>query len=193
MKKRKKKNVIIILIILFIVLVALIGLLKFFEKKEYAITYDGKSDEQIAENYLANKVVPQGIYKFSQGYKGDVERDTFYIKLNDMLNYLMELSKKTDVKDFTTLFDYNYEQIVEYLGIEGEEEFIKVCELISEKDIKNANFLYCQLVENTFKSQGSYTKFIMKFVYDNETEIELQISLLNRKASGKPILKISVI
>lgn len=193
MKKRKIKKIKILLIMLFIILVILIVFVKFLGKEKNIAVYDGKLDEQIAENYLKDKVVPQGVYQFSREYKGNISKDIFYTKLNDMLNYMMELSQDIEKEKIEKFFQKNSEDILEYLGIEKQEEFIKLYNFINEKNIKNATFSHCKIVENTFKIEGSYTKFNMIFYYDNEIELELQISLLNKEASKKPLLKVIVL
>ena len=63
-------------------------------------------------------------------------------------------------------------------------------ELLKEKNIQNTEFSHCKIVENTFYVEDIYTKFNMIFYYEDGTEIEVQVGILNKQASKTFVLTI---
>lgn len=191
MKKQKFKISLIILIILVIVI---IGIIKVLEKNkndnENVDKYNEIYSTQFTKEYLQDRVVPQGIYQFTKKYKGEVTREILYERLNIVTQYLTDLSKEIDGKDIEQFYDANTEQILEYLGIDNKNDFVNICKVINERNIKDTTFKYCVIGEEDFEIQGGYTKFYIDFCYENETKIKLQMHLSNVQNDNKPILKV---
>lgn len=189
-KKMKNKKIKIILIILLLILIILCLLLKLFEKKDSAVIYSGAKEAKLAGEYLKGKVTPQGAHQYSINYKGNITKTEFYEALNDTVNCFEELSSKLKNETVKEIFEESSEEIKKYLGIEKVEDFEKVCNLLKEKNVQNTNFSYCKIVENTFFTEGIYTKFNMIFCYEDGTEFEVQIGVLNKRASKTFVLTV---
>ncbi len=189
-RKNKKKKIIIIMAVLLLILILLCLILKKVEEKNSAVTYLGTKEAELASEYLKEKVIPQGTYQFTMNYKGNISKDKFYEALNDTVNYLEDLSQDIEDINFEAIFEEQEIEIKEYLGIEKQEDFIKVCELLKGKDIQNTKLSYCKIIENTFYTEDIYTKFNMIFYYENGTEIEVQVGILNKEASKSYVLTI---
>lgn len=189
-KRKNIKKIIFILIILFIILLILLVLLKRKEKAPTA-EFDGSKFERTETIYLQDKIIPQGTYELTTNYKGNVVKDTFYNALKNTVNYFGKVCEEVQYgNDYEKIFSENKEQIKEYLGIEKLEDFKKVCEVFKEKSIQHTAYSYCKIVENTFEVEGIYTKFDMIFYYEDGTEIEFQIGLLNKEASKTYVLTV---
>ena len=188
--KKKNKKIKIILIILLLMLIILCLILKVIEKKNSGAVYLGTKEEELAKEYLKEKVIPQGTYQFNMNYKGNISKDVFYESLNNTVNYFKDLSQDLEDEDFDEIFKEQKTQIKKYLGIENQDDFEKVCELLKEKNIQNTEFSHCKIVENTFYVEDIYTKFNMIFYYEDGTEIEVQVGILNKQASKTFVLTI---
>ena len=188
--KNKKKKIILIILLLLLILIILCLTLKVIEKKNSGAVYFGTKEEALIKEYLKEKLIPQGTHQFNMNYKGNVSKDVFYESLNNTVNYFKYLSQELEDKDFDEIFKEQKTQIEKYLGIENQDDFEKVCKLLKEKDIQNTEFLHCKIIENTFYVEDIYTKFNMVFYYEDGTEIEVQVGVLNKKASKTFILTI---
>ena len=191
-KNMNKKKIKIMLILVLVILIILVVVLKVLEKKANTVVYSGAKEAELASEYLKGKVTPQGIHQYSINYKGNVTNNEFYEALNDTVNCFEDLSEKLETQASEDIFEESSEQIKKYLGIENIEDFEKLCELLKEKNIQNTNFSHCKIVENTFYTEGIYSKFDMVFVYEDGTELEVQLGILNKKSSKTFILTVFV-
>lgn len=185
-KKQKNKNILIILALVLIILISIIIAIN----KLNGASEDRTSMEEFSKVYLEERVIPQGIYQFTQNYHGEIERETLYTKLNVVTKFISDLSKEVNDKNKEKFYNSNSKQIQNYLGIDNYEDFSKLIVKIDESKIKDTTFKHCAIEKGTFETQGNYTKFKIVFHYENETSLALQIFLINKSTAGKPVLKV---
>lgn len=185
----KKQKIKMLLVISIVILVVLVTVLININKNNNTID-DRKKMEEFSKVYLEERVIPQGIYQFTQNYHGEIERETLYTKLNVVTKFISDLSKEVNDKNIEKFYNTNSKQIQSYLGLDNYEDFSKLIGKINEAKIKDTTFKHCAIEKGTFETQGNYTKFKIVFHYENETSLALQIFLINKSTAGKPVLKV---
>ena len=190
--EKQRKNILLVCVIMVILIV--VSIILSLQPKE-DVDVENKienivTQEDRIKRYIEDKVIPQGIYEFTLNYEGTITRNELYDKLNEVVNYMANMST---MKNESRFYNKNQDEVKKKMGIETEEEFTKLCSKIKEKDISNTKFAYCQIQTGSFKQEGVYTKFNMIFNYENETQITLEIGLINNRNGIDPDLKVSVI
>ena len=187
--KSKIQNAIkIVILILIVVIVAFIIYLRISKKNSEKPNFEDKSD--FIREYVEDKIIPQHIYDFSTEYKGNVERNEIYKQLYKISKFLPDLCfdlKKIEAKKYYSEFS---KQVKENLGIETEEEFLKLSDFLSKNDISELNFEYCGYNAGSLVQENKYSNITMYFKYENIDEITLNIGILNRYRADKTPLKI---
>ena len=88
-------------------------------------------------------------------------------------------------KDVNNFYSVNSKQVEEYLGIDNNEDFVKLVEKINEANIKETSFKHCVIEKGTFETEGDYTKFKITLHYEDGTTLPIQLFLINELSNGK--------
>ncbi|MGN1298912.1 MAG: hypothetical protein ACI4UE_02890 [Candidatus Scatovivens sp.] len=176
-KKNKNRIKILILICILIVLILFI-ILKWIEINKNKPKSNNEIINEQVENYLSDKLCPRNISNLYSNYKGKNDKNDLYRNLKIFVNGLPEFTNKIREKNEEELipfFKNNNKYIYEYLGIEEQEDFIKISKYLQENDVTNMEFDYCEIYEDSYKLENEeYLTFNMKFVYKEKT-IRLKI------------------
>lgn len=182
-----KKIRIFIIILLIINIVVTILLL--------SINNDGDNNNEYEETqrYYSERVIPRNSYELLLNYKGDVDKDEIYKKLNLFIKYIPELYK--DVNNFSEgdLKSYYKEQkniIVENTGIDDSDEFVELVNCIILNDIVQSEFSYASIIKNTVANKEDKTSFQVDLVYKDEKTMKVEIQV-NNSSSSKNNIKIN--
>ena len=195
MKFFKKVLITIAIIVVIIVIIVLVN--KAINKKVSDET--NKVDEQLLqesiENYSEGKVFPRGIAELTIKYEGQNDKNDLYRSLNYITKeYIPSLFKdlkglkEEGIKDF---FSKNENAIEENLGINKEEDFVKLAKYLQENNYEDSNFEYCEIDSNTYRTAGKnkYFTFIMNFKYENHEEpLKLRVYFANMTSTNPTII-----
>lgn len=191
-QSRKQKSNYLILIMFAIVIIVLGALLIMEIKVNFQKNNVEISAEKRMKEYIEDKAIPQGLYAFTQNYKGEIDRDTFYKKLHIISQYIIDLNSDLQEIDVNKYFDENEEEILEYLGINELNEFVEVANIIKSINLKNTEFKHCAIEKDSFKQENLYTCFNLVFHYQNNETVKLRMELLKKELGNKPILKVNI-
>ena len=95
--------------------------------------------------------------------------------------------------DFIEIEGTSNEKIekLENLGINKEEDFVKLAKYLQENNYEDSNFEYCEIDSNTCRTAGKnkYFTFIMNFKYENHEEpLKLRVYFANMTSTNPKII-----
>ena len=130
MKKNKKvkKIVLSVLIVLFVILFIVLLILLNISTKNTKVNNARYTNEDIeiikqdVNNYLSDKITPQGISRLYGKYKGSNELNDLYRCLYSFVNYLPNLIE-VNSNNTHAYYEQNKSSINKNLGITSEEDF----------------------------------------------------------------------
>lgn len=192
--KNNKVKIIILLVILFVILIIL-GMVCSYLKKQNEIIALREQDDQIVaqqiENYTSNKTCPRGMSTLYSNYKGKRSLNDLYKNLNNLVQYLPELSSsvsKLNDNDFSKMYEDNEMEIKEILGVE-QTEFVKIADYLKNYDLNNRKFNYCEVDTTTYENTKQYLIFDLSFYYEGlERPIVLKTYFSNFESSNKDVV-----
>lgn len=178
MKKTKNKKIKKVIFILLLILLIIFLLIKFIEKKpeKYQVPRGNYIENSDNEKYLEERVILRNIMLLNQ-YKGNVKRDSLYVKLNGLTNFIIDFNNN-DNKSISEFFKENEKNIKSLFGNNiSIEKFELIAKKINMNGIKNLK--YAEIVKDSINILDNAFSFEISLNFVNEQKINFNVYIKN--------------
>ena len=185
--KKVKKMVLSVLIVLFVILFIVLLILLNISTKNTKVNNARYTNEDIeiikqdVNNYLSDKITPQGISRLYGKYKGSNELNDLYRCLYSFVNYLPNLIE-VNSNNTHAYYEQNKSSINKNLGITSEEEFVSLINYLKEIGYKKEKFSTCKIQSDTIEDIDNYFTFDLSFTFENfKNDFKVKVHFANNK------------
>ncbi len=184
--------------IIFIVVIIIIALIKnSVNTKE--VNETAKTDEQLlqqsVESYSEGKTFPRGIAELTGKYEGQNSKNDLYESLDNLVKkYLPDLFDDINglsESDLENYFNNHKEEIVDNLGINQSDDFVKLAKYLQNYNYNGEEFDSCEIDSSSYRTAGgnAYLSFIINFQYKNKEEnMKLRVFFANMTSTTPEII-----
>ena len=193
MDSKKVRIVLIILIILNII--AMITLINLINKKNKEEKLAGNNNVQNEVEMTSDGKKVEGLKNVQalyQNYKGYIPKTEIAEKIKTIVDQYFPIIYKDVIEKSTNVEEYykKYQaSIKNRYGITNVKDFEKLVGEVGKINCNISDYISYELLEDSFKTDGNYTKATLVYTYSNGQKIELDMYMLNEESETEDEFK----
>lgn len=189
-----------ILILLIIISISAIIYITFFVEpiheytyEEYRIMMEGENPE--LEAALKIRIFPENKEYLEENYNGNIDLNYLYEKIYNLVHKNIEpLQKELKGLNINGLKEYltnNQNDLISTVGITNIEQINNLSNNISEKSIKEEEYINSEIIQDTYVEGEEYDTVNLKINYENDS-IFFKIKIANDMLTSPMIILESI-
>lgn len=185
----QKQKLLRIIGISIIIIIVMLCVIKYF--KNNTDSYKNVEDyTKFSEEYQKKAIIPRKVYNLYE-YEGEYDRDYLYKNIRNFVDYIDYLKNNVKIKDskISKFFKKKSEDILQYTGIDKEQQFKNFILKLNENNVAVEEFKYAEIENGSTMSNNNYFYFNLLLYYgENNTPVKFKVAFSEMNRSKKTVI-----